>query len=102
MMNKRSESILENKADYIPIHKRTNFELERRQQKIQDLKDQLSTAQEEKEQQELLDIESKKIHKPGQRHDQKAFETQYRDKVDRWQSKRQSFQGDTQVNLAST
>ena len=102
MINRRSESILENKADYIPIHKRTNQELERRQQKIQDLKEQLTSAQEEKEQQELIDIESKYVHKPGQRHDQKAFESSYRDKVDRWQSKRQSFQGESQVNLAST
>lgn len=83
IINKKSELIVSQK-EYQPIHLRVSSELERRQQKINKLKEQQNKELEEKEIALMQDIESKQVHKPGMKHDTKQFESNYKEKVDRW------------------
>lgn len=37
---------------------------------------------------EQAEVERNKLHKSGQKHDTKMFETNYREQVDKWREKR--------------
>lgn len=76
----------------MPIHKRTAADLEKRNLKIQAMKDKLSKQQEEKEALQQLEIDQKKIHKPGMKHDSKTFETNYKEQVEKWSRLRKQSQ----------